>query len=237
MFAPLPVAAFPAEHARVSIRPLVGRRPTAVDAELAGFDRYLDIAFANRPELDQLRAGIEARHSLVRAMRGQRWPQLVLAAKIQWNRAPSRADPKNPFVNNPTNFFRPGIVVGFSWNANLSQTRNELRLAEYEAVRIRSQLDPLTEKIRLDVNQAYLDVVRAREDVEDSRRALKTSDNWYRAESQTFDMGLSEIQDLVDAFKANVGMRTEHLRTVFVYNTALAQLSRAVGSDVYTTGS
>ena len=45
------------------------------------------------------------------------------------------------------------------------------------------------------------------------------------------------MQDLVDAFQANVEMRTEHLRTIFVYNTALARLSRAVGIDVYGAGS
>jgi len=208
-----------------------------VEVNLSRLDQYLSLAFANRPELHQLRAGIEARHSLVRSKRGERLPQLFLGAQIKWNRAPDRFDPRNPFVNNPTNFFRPGVVVGFNWNANIFQTRNETQLAEYEAARLDSQLDPLTQKIGLDVRQAYLDVVRAKEDVDDSQRALTTSENWYRAESQTFDMGLSEIPDLVDAFKANVEMRTEHLQAVFTYNTAMAKLSQATGSDVYSGGS
>ena len=210
---------------------------SALEAEVMELDRYMDMAFSHRPELDQLRSGIQARHSLVRSRRGEMWPQLFLGGQIKWNRAPSRFDPKNPFVRNPTNFFNPGVVVGFTWNLNLGQTRDEMRLAQYEESRLRSQLDPLTEKIRLDVRKAYLDVVRAREDVDDSQNALTTSENWYRAESQTFDLGLGDIQDLVVAFQANVEMRTEHLRTVFVYNTSLAKLSRAVGVDVYGGGS
>ena len=138
---------------------------------------------------------------------------------------------------NPTNFFRPGVVLGFSWNANVFQTGDAVRLAEHETARLESGLEPLAAKIRLEVQEAYLEVRRAAADLDESRRALRASENWFRAEQQTFDLGVSEMQDLVDAFQANVEMRTEHLRTIFVYNTALARLSRAVGIDVYGAGS
>lgn len=201
-------------------------------ADLRSLEHYLALAAEDRPELAQLQAGIAARNALTRSRRGELFPQLFLGADIRWNRAPSRFDPNNPFVNNPTNFFRPGVALGFRWNMNLVQTRDQVRLAEGETARLRGQVAPLNAKIRLEVREAYLAVGRARSDVDDSEAALTASSNWFRAESQTFDLGLSEINDLVDAFQANIEMRTEHLGNIFRLNTALAKLSRAVGRDL-----
>jgi len=208
---------------------------TPLEAKLGSLEQYVALAAESRPEVEQLQAGIAARSALARSKRGELFPQLFLGADIKWNKAPSRFDPRNPFVYNPTNFFRPGIAVGFRWNMNLFQTRDELRLAEHETARLRNQVTPLSKKIRLEVQEAYLAVLRARSDVEESEDALKASSNWFRAESQTFDLGLSEIKDLVDAFQANIEMQTEHLGNVFRLNTALAELSRAVGRDLYVT--
>lgn len=194
---------------------------------------YLQMARERRPELNQLRAGIEAQSSLARATRSQYFPQLFLAGAVRWNYAPGRFDPRNPFVYNPTNFFRPGFVVGFNWNANLFQTRDRVRIAEHESARLSAQFDPLEEKIQLDVREAYMTLVRAAADVEDSEVALTAADNWFRAESQTFDLGLGEIGDLVDAFEAKIEMERAHLGSIFAFNTALAELSRAVGQDLY----
>lgn len=208
-----------------------------VEADIAGLDRYLEIASRRRPEFGQLVSGIAARNALARSRRAERLPQLFLGIQIAWNRAPSRFDPNNPFVNNPTNFFRPGVAVGFSWNANLFRTGDEVRLAEHEAARLESRREPLSARVRLEVQEAYLDVIRARDDLAGSERALRASENWFRAEQQTFDLGVSEMEDLVEAFQANVEMRTEHLRNIFVYNTALARLSHAAGLDVDGGGS
>jgi len=208
---------------------------TPLPTNLGPLEQYLSVAAENRPEVGQLQAGIAARSALARSKRGEMFPQLFLGADVKWNRAPSRFDPRNPFIYNPTNFFRPGIAVGFRWNMNLFQTRDEVRLAEHETTRLINQVSPLDKKIRLEVQSAYLAVVRARADVEQSEDALKASTNWFRAESQTFDLGLSEIKDLVDAFQANIEMQTEHLTNVFRLNTALAELSRAIGRDLYVT--
>ncbi|MDT8436192.1 MAG: TolC family protein [Gemmatimonadota bacterium] len=225
-------------RAAMGLEPDVPIRPEAeslevLEARLSGLGRYLDLAQANRPEVDRLEAGIAARASLARSKRAEQWPQLFLGAQLVWNVAPSRFDPENPFVYNPTNFFRPGVVVGFNWNANVFRTRDEARLAEHEQARLESGVQPLREKIRLEVREAFLEASRAAADLEESRRALRASENWFRAEQQTFDIGVGELSDLVDAFQANVEMRTDHLQNIFNYNAAVAKLSRAVGVDVH----
>lgn len=232
------------EMARAALRGAVGLEDdvplrvetselTSVDVNLDSLGGYLQMARENRPELAQLRAGIAAQSSLARATRSEYYPQLFLGGEVKWNHAPGRFDPRNPFVNNPTNFFRPGIVLGFDWNVNLFQTRDRVRIAEHQAAKLSAQLDPLAERIQLDVREAYLTAARAQADVEGSESALTAADNWFRAESQTFDLGIGEIKDLVDAFQAKIEMEREHLQSIFDFNTALAELSRAVGRDLY----
>jgi outer membrane protein TolC len=206
---------------------------TMLAANLDSLSGYLQMARELRPELAQLTAGISAQSSLASATRSEFFPQLFFAGAVKWNHAPGRFDPRNPFVYNPTNFFRPGFVVGFNWNVNLFQTRDRVRIAEHEAALLSAQMDPLSEKIQLDVREAHMRVVRAAADIEDSQRALTAADNWFRAESQTFDLGIGEIGDLIDAFQAKIDMERAHLESIFDYNTALADLSRAVGRDLY----
>lgn len=203
------------------------------ETTLDSLEAYVAIALRTRPELEQLRAGIAARSSLIDAERGSYLPQLFAAAEFTLNRAPSRFDPNNPFVYNPTNFFRPGVIVGLNWDINFLHTGDRVRLAEAELAKVADGLDPLTDAIRLEVHGAYLKVREAERNIEQSRRALKASENWLRSTVQTFDLGIGEIKDVIDAFQANAAMRREHLQTIFEYNSALAELSKAVGQDLY----
>lgn len=234
------------EKARAGLRALVGLdsevpyrvgheslRPVDVRVDSLDLDRLMALARRNRPQLDQLRAGIDARRELARASRRERWPDLFVGAEVSLNQAPSRFEPDNPFWEDQTNFFRPGLAVGFNWDLNFIRHRDEARIQRYRAEKQAAALGPLELKVREEVRAKYLEARRARNDLEGSRDALTASENWLRAEMQTLEIGINEIQDVIDAFRANVEMELEHLRNIREYNTALAELSRAVGVDLY----
>lgn len=203
-----------------------------LDATLDSLPRYTEMALRNRAQLSQLEAGIAARNSLVEAEERDRYPNLFAGGEFRVNHAPDRFKPENPFWDDHTNFVRGGVVVGFEWNLNFMQHSDEAEISRLEARRLRALLEPLKERIRHEVREAYLEARRARADVADSERALQASENWLRAEFQTFDIGVAEIEDVIDAFRANVEMRIEHLRNIAELNTALSALSRAVGTDL-----
>ncbi len=200
---------------------------------LDSLDTYTSLAVTRRPEISGLKAGMMARSSLVRATRSDYMPQFFFGAQIKYNRAQDRFDPRNPFVYNPTNYFRPGFVFGINWNLNLLQTRDKVRLARYEYNKLVQQESALVDGVRLDVQRAYLKVLQARQNLRESSKALKASENWMRSEAQTFDLGIGEVKDVIDAFRANGAMKAEHLKNIFEFNTALAELSKAVGTDLY----
>ncbi|MFQ5690046.1 MAG: TolC family protein [Gemmatimonadota bacterium] len=232
------------ELGKAALRAAMGLDPTTdlvletefldpLDVELDSLPAYTALALRSRPEISQLDAGIAARSAMLRVARSDYLPQFFFGAQIKFNRAPSRFDPRNPFVYNPTNFFRPGFVLGLNWNFNIFQTRDRARIARFELAAISQQEEPLRAGIRLDVRKAYLRAKQAKQNIEESRGALKASDNWLRAELQTFDLGVGDVKDVIEAFRANSTMKTEYLKNVFELNSALAELSRAVGRDLY----
>jgi hypothetical protein len=96
-----------------------------------------------------------------------------------------------------------------------------------------SSLDALVER---EVREAWLKAGRAYTDVEEGRAALQASENWMRAELQTYDIGMGEIKELIDAFRANAEMKVVQLKNIADFNTAVAELSRRVGLDLSAPG-
>ena len=203
-----------------------------LDVTLDSLSTYVSAALAARPEVRQLQAGINARQSLVRAAERASYPTLFVAGQVKFNAAPGRFDSRNPFVNNPTNFFRPGIVLGLDWDLNFFQNNDKTALQRYETAKLEAQVYPLRLMIEQQVREAYLDAVRARADMQDGRRALRASQNLLRAELQTFDIGLGGIEDVIDAFKANVGMTLAQFQNIATLNSRIAELSQRVGREI-----
>ncbi|MDT8340327.1 MAG: TolC family protein [Longimicrobiales bacterium] len=208
----------------------------AMEVELDSLPDYIRSGLARRPELRQLEAGIAAREALVRAAAADGKPSFFLAGRYSFNESPGRFDPRNPFVNNPTNFSRPSILLGMEWNLNFRQTGDQARMERRETEALAAQVGPLRRLVEQEVREAYLDVVRARDDVEDGRTALRASENLLRAELQTFDIGIGNIEDVIDAFKSNVEMTVTQFRNLARFNTKVAELNRRAGRTSLQNG-
>ena len=205
----------------------------AIDFDRDSLDVYYAIALNRRPELAQLQAGIQARKALMTVANSDYYPQFFVAGQIKYNYARNVFDPNNPFVYNPTNFFRPGIVVGFNWNLNFTQVRDRSRLAYVEFRQMQQKESLLLDGVKLEVQTAYLQLEQAEINMRDSEVALLAGLNWLRSETMKWDIGAGEVKDLIDAYKANATMETEHLQNVFKFNVAVAKLGKAIGKDLY----
>jgi outer membrane protein TolC len=135
-------------------------------------------------------------------------------------------------VNNDFNYFRAAILLGMDWNLNFLHHKDEARVRRLQANQLQAQLPPLSALVEQEVREAYLAARRAQVDLEEGRSALQASENWFRAEMQTFDIGIGEIKDVIDAFQGNVEMQTVQLRNIAAFNVAVAELSQRVGTDV-----
>jgi outer membrane protein TolC len=230
--------------ARSALRALVGLNDNAsfeleadgieqIGVELDSLEFYLNAAAESRPEVRQLESGLLARRSLINMERSNFYPQFFFGGQIRYNYAYGRDNIRLPFLNDPTNFFRPGFVLGLNMNLNYVQVRDNVRMAQVEYNRLANRQVLLNEGIKIEVRKVWLAAKQAESNLRDSRRALRASDNWLRAEAQVFDLGVGEVKDFIDAYKANGTMQAEHFQNIYAYNTAIARLSQAVGRDLY----
>ncbi len=204
-----------------------------IPVQIMSYEDYLDLAIRHRPERAQLQAGLGARSSLIQVSKSDYYPHFFLGGQVKYNYAKDRFDPRNPFVNNPTNFFRPGFVLGATLNLNFIQTRDKVRRAEIEYRQLAEKEEVLDDGIKLEVKKVYLDLRQSETNLRESRKALKASDNWLRSVSMTFDIGVGETKELIDAYKANSEMQSENLQNIFKFNLNAAKLSKAIGRDVF----
>ncbi len=230
--------------AQSALRQAVGLAPTSfllvedstlgrLDFTLDSLSTYIMLSLQSRPDLRRLGAGIAAREALTRSSASAYRPQFFIGAQVKLNHAPNRFDPQNPFLNNPTNFFRPGIVLGLNWNLNFVQTKDRVRVARFEEDALAARWPMAEAGVRLEVERAFLSLQRADQDIRESERALRASNNWLRSAAQTFDLGIGDVKDFIDAFRADGTMRAEHAENIARFNTTLAALGRAVGRDFY----
>ncbi len=207
-----------------------------IEISIDSLSAYIELALQNRSELVQLQAGLNANRAMISVAKSDYYPQFFLAGGVKYNFAQDRDDPNNPWVFNPTNFFRPAVLAGFRLNLNFLQTRDKVRVARAQYNELSYKEDLLIEKIKLDVQKKYLELLEAEDNIKESEKALKASRNWLRSVSMTFDLGLTEVKELIDAFKANSTMRGEHLQNIFEFNTIAAELSKEIGYDLYKSG-
>ncbi|MFQ5708239.1 MAG: TolC family protein [bacterium] len=204
-----------------------------IEVQIDNLPAYLETGQKNRFELKQLRAGIGASRALIGVAKSDYFPQFFFGGSVKANFAQDRFDSNNPFVYNPTNFFRPGFVFGASLNLNFLQTSDKVKVAQAQYHLLAEKERLLNDGIRLDVQKAYRELRQAEQNMRASGKAVKASDNWLRSATMTFDIGVGEVKDLIDAFKANGAMQAENLQNIFKYNVAVAKLSKAVGRDLY----
>lgn len=193
---------------------------------------YFELAGKKRAEILQLQAGLKVGRSLIRSEKSEYYPQFYLAGEAKYNYAKDRFDPKNPFLWNPTNYFRTGVIVGANLNMNFMQTKDKLRVAEIEFKRLAEKESFLADGIRLEIEKAYAEVLQAETNMRGSRKAKRASNSWLNSASMTFDIGVGEIKDLIEAHKAHSKMQSEHFLNIYAFNVAVAKLSKATGADL-----
>ncbi|MFQ5633161.1 MAG: TolC family protein, partial [bacterium] len=87
-----------------------------VDVQIDSLPKYIASALQKRPEMSQLRAGLGASRAMIGVSKSDYFPQFFLAGGVKYNFAQDRDDPRNPWVYNPTNFFRPAFAIGVKMN-------------------------------------------------------------------------------------------------------------------------
>jgi len=183
--------------------------------------RALAIALENRPELVSVRALRRAAEEDASARWKEHLPDLTGGANIDWSGSstPLR-DSWNLAATVSVPIFSGGLI-----DARVGEARaNALALSFEEQA--------LTQDVALEVRRAVLELGRAREAIGVSERArTQARENLELAEGR-YEAGVGNVIELVDAQVQRASAEAEHVRSLYAFQTAVAELERAIGQEV-----
>ncbi len=209
-----------------------------IDFTLDSLDTYLRLGLAQRPEIDQAEAGLQARQALVEVARSDYYPKLFLQASGRISYAAGRYRQESAYIGDPFRGRSTRAGVGFRQNLNFFQTSARVEQAEAERNAVRYQQEGAAQLVRFQVEQAYRNLRIARAAMEARDAQLNLSDEWLRTEQINFDLDLGDTENLVDAVRQNLELQAAYYEAVRNYNVSVLRLLHATGvlADPAQTG-
>ena len=192
---------------------------------------YVDQTFRNRPEWQQLEAGLQAKESLINATRKDYYPEVFVAVPFRYAVAGNRDDQKNPFVSDDFNFVEGGPVVGLRWQFNFGKSA-KVEQAKEEHNILLAQREEARTGFALEIRKAWLAVEEMEEGVTLMRKARGAARALIAGSNAIADMGVQDLEELFEAYGLYTKAESDYLLAIYEYNISLAQLSLKVGLEV-----
>ncbi len=203
---------------------------TPIEVDLQRLKIYQEAGLVNRPEMGQVRAGLEARNALVSVAMSDYYPKLFVAVNATYGSASGRYRQRNPYVGDPFLSRSVRAGVGFRQNLNFAQTRSKVEQARADASEVRFQGEVARQLILFEVEEAYRNVLIARVALDTQNEALRLSKDWLRTEEISFDLQIGDTENLVRAVRANIELQVTHFQAVYDYNVSVLRLFRSTGT-------
>lgn len=186
-------------------------------------------ALQQRPEMQQLEAGLRARRALVAAKKADRMPDVYAGVVGAANYASQRERLDNPYLYDPFNSAGVTPVVGMKWDSvfGAANARVEQAQAELEALNHKKAF--AVAGIPFEVGEAYANAEANYAAQRELFEGAAAARRWMVALLADFSAGIEGADKVADAIKNYVLVQTEYLRTVNDYNMNVAQLARLTG--------
>jgi outer membrane protein TolC len=207
----------------------VNEPPPLVEIDESGISEVVARAVEANPEVRALTAAANALGAKVELQRADRNPVIFLAGAAGVAHAGNRDEQDNPWVKEDFNYQRVGAEVGMRWDANLYRKNIDVSEALDEQRAVLEQLAGLRSKAEVDVRKALRESVRTRALLDSARASLKASKSRLRLVLDTWETGLGEVSDVIDAYEDYYRLRTEEPVREYELNLALARLGFVLG--------
>ncbi|MBX5494008.1 MAG: TolC family protein [Bryobacteraceae bacterium] len=188
------------------------------DLDLRDYERQ---AVDNRPETRESRLAASLARARADSARAPLFPQVAVRAAWEANR-------RRFWSGTGTNWL---AVVSLKWNlfngfadkARIREASHVLRRAEAEQERVGSG-------VRLQVRRAWADLRAAQQRIEVARAAVAEAEESLRITRNRYEVGLSDVTDLLRAQAALLETKTRFLAAVHDQRIAAAMLEYAAGT-------
>lgn len=187
------------------------------------------MAMSNRPEMKQLKAGLKAMQSLVRAKHADLRPNIVAGLVGTAAYSPGRDSLDNPYITDPFNQTALSPVLAMQWKWQGARQNGVIAQAEAELEGLMAKGAFAEKGIPFQVAEAWYNVNALNDSqgalydgARDARRAMTSA-------YLDFEAGVGEPAKALDALKNYVLMYSDYLLTVNEYNYQLKNLEFLTG--------
>ncbi len=194
--------------------------------ELAEFQSR---ALQDRPEMQQLEAGLRARRALVAAKKADRMPDVYAGVIGQVNYASQRDRLDNPYINDAFNGGGLTPVVGVKWDSAFGVASARVNQAQAELEALNHKKAFAVAGIPFEVGEAYTNAQANFEGQRELAEGAAAARRWMVASLADFSAGMESADKVADAMRNYILAQTDYLRTVNDYNMNVAQLARLTG--------
>jgi outer membrane protein TolC len=213
----------PLKVADVSLEPVPF--PSAELADLQAKALY------DRPEMQQLEAGLRARRALVAAQKADGMPNIYAGLVGTFSYASQRDQMDNPYIYDPFNSVGLTPVVGIRWDKEFDAVTARMSQAQAELEALNQKKQFALAGIPFEVSEAYANAKANHDAQKDLSEGATSARRWVIASMADFAAGLERGDKLAEAIKSYVLAQTEYLRTVNDYNVNVAQISKLTGEQ------
>jgi len=186
-------------------------------------------ALQERPEMNQLEAGLRTRRALLAAKKADRMPDVYAGVIGQFNYASQRERLDNPYLSDPFNGGGLTPVVGVKWDSAFGVADARVNQAQAELEALNHKKAFALAGIPFEVGEAYANAQANHDAQRDLAAGAAAARRWMVASLADFSAGLESADKVADAIRNYTLAQTEYLRTVNDYNMNVAQLARLTG--------
>jgi outer membrane protein TolC len=198
---------------------------TAVDPLAVDLDALVQEALDRRPDIELLVKALEAKDQEMRLSQGDFYPQVELVGKYQQD-----GDDLGATNNDYTNQHNTSIGVQATWVFfEAGKTRARSAKTGSEKAALEKALVRLQDQVRIQVQQAFLDLQVAEKNIAPATQALDQAREHWRITNISYHQHLTTSTEVLDARTYLTRAETSFYAALYGYGLAQAELELAVG--------
>ena len=195
----------------------------------SGLAALQDKALTERPEVQQLNAGLEARRAWMMAKRSESYPNVYAGVIGTISYSPLRDSVADINVYDPFNASGVTPVVGLKWDWSSGRQPAQVARARAELESTLALKSFAQKGIPFEVEEQYNNVHTHYEMVQNLYEASRSSRRWMIATYADFEAGVEQADKIISAMLAYIQAYGEYLKKVNDYNLHVARLQVVTG--------
>ncbi len=197
-----------------------------VSAPAADRETLVAGALKRRPEVHALRERLRAEEHSARAAAGGKLPHLSVSASYDYAKPPPEL-----FALEESAGGSWSVGAFMTWSPNEYLEKNsEVRQSRYEMSRIRADVARLEDAVRIEVTEAYEDLLGSRAAMQAARSAILAAEESYRVRRARFRAAAAVASEVIDAQSELQRARLELIAAAVDARIAGARLARATAA-------